>query len=97
MGFLHYGGDVFPMEDRTLLHVQIAVHEVAKHRTAFYLTWMMPRGHGSGRVSAWVTPGVQLLFVFEGNRPARINRAWIDALVQGALDGHGITLQPEPG
>ncbi|MDF2442163.1 MAG: hypothetical protein JWR01_366 [Subtercola sp.] len=96
MGFLHYGGDVYPMDDRTLLHVQIAVHEVARHKPAFYLTWVVPRELGGGRLSAWVTPGVPLLFAFDGGRVARVNRAWVEHLVEGALAGRGIVVVPEP-
>jgi hypothetical protein len=96
MGLLRYGVDVFPFDDRTLLHVQIAIHEALRHERSFFLSWRVRPEDGSGRVSVRITPHVPILFQFDGGRPARINRVWVDTLVASALGGTGLIISPEP-
>jgi hypothetical protein len=96
MGFLRYGAEAFPMEDRALIHLQIAVHEMFQQRASFYLTWIRPLTEGSGRVSILLTPGVHLMFEYSGNRLPRINPGWVDHLVSNARSGTGLLMLPEP-
>lgn len=96
MGFLHYGGEVFPLDDRTLVHLQIAIYEARAGGREFYITWPIPRDSGSGRLSAWLTPGIPVLFEYEGSRVPRINRAWVEKLAHSAITGTGLVVTPEP-
>lgn len=96
MGFLHYGTEAFPMEDRALMHVQITLHELLRQKATFYLTWIKPKEQGSGRISLLISPGVHLMFSFEGSRVPRINPTWIQDLIAHATTGTGLVLLPEP-
>jgi hypothetical protein len=96
MGFLHYGGQVFPLDDRTLMHLQIAIYEARAGGREFYVTWPIPREMGSGRLSAWLTPGIPVLFEYEGSRVRRINRSWVEQLAHSAMTETGLVVTPEP-
>ena len=51
---------------------------------------------GSGRRSFWIHPSVPLQFHFFGSRNPRINRGWIEELMQAASGPSGLTIVPEP-
>ena len=53
-------------------------------------------GDGSGRRSFWMHPSVPLQFHFFGSRSPRINRLWIEELMQAASGPNGLTIVPEP-
>jgi hypothetical protein len=53
-------------------------------------------GDGSGRRSFWIHPSVPLQFHFFGSRMPRINRVWIEEMMQAASGPVGLTIPPEP-
>lgn len=82
------------IDDRTLAHLRIVV--MNKLRRAEPFMFDIEIGDGSGRRSFWLHPSVPLQFHFFGSRNPRINRAWIEELMQVASGPNGLSITPEP-
>jgi len=76
------------IDDRTLAHLRIVVMNKLRRTEAFMFD--VEVGDGSGRRSFWMQ------FHFFGSRNPRINRAWIEDLMQAASGPNGLTITPEP-
>jgi hypothetical protein len=96
MGRFIYGGtgDSVDIEDRTLAHLRIVVMNKLRRSESFMFD--VEIGDGSGHRSFWINPSVALQFHFFGSRAPRLNRVWIEALMQSASSVNGLTLTPEP-
>ena len=101
MGNLHYYSQVFPVEDRTLSHVQVVVGVKLRRHEPFFLSWTSGSAQGSGRHSLWIDRGVPLHFEYIGNRHPAVNREWIEQLITAANGPAGVNLADprnhEPG
>lgn len=82
------------IDDRTLAHLRIVV--MNKLRRAEPFMFDVEVGDGSGRRSFWIHPAVPLQFHFFGSRLPRINRLWVEELMQTASGPNGLTIIPEP-
>lgn len=82
------------IDDRTLAHLRIVVMNKLRRSEPFMFD--VEVGDGSGRRSFWIHPSVPLQFHFFGSRPARINRLWVEELMQAASGPGGLTILPEP-
>ena len=82
------------IDDRTLAHLRIVVMNKLRRSEAFMFD--VEIGDGSGRRSFWIHPSVPLQFHFFGSRNPRINRAWIEELMQSASGPSGLQIVPEP-
>ena len=82
------------IDDRTLAHLRIVVMNKLRRSEAFMFD--VEIGDGSGRRSFWIHPSVPLQFHFFGSRNPRINRAWIEELMQSASGPNGLSIVPEP-
>jgi hypothetical protein len=82
------------IDDRTLAHLRIVV--MNKLRRAEPFMFDVEVGDGSGRRSFWIHPSVPLQFHFFGSRMPRINRLWVEELMQAASGPTGLTILPEP-
>jgi hypothetical protein len=82
------------IDDRTLAHLRIVV--MNKLRRAEPFMFDVEVGDGSGRRSFWIHPSVPLQFHFFGSRMPRINRLWVEELMQTASGPNGLTIIPEP-
>lgn len=87
-------GNAVDIDDRTLAHLRIVV--MNKLRRAEPFMFDVEIGDGSGRRSFWIHPSVPLQFHFFGSRQPRINRAWVEDLMQAASGPAGLTIIPEP-
>jgi hypothetical protein len=96
MGNLHYDGHTFAFEDRTLVHLQVAIGAKLRRNESFFPSWKRPTSEGSGHLSMWMQPSIPLLFEFVGNRDPHINPAWIQQLTESSNSGGGLHLLPEP-
>ncbi|MET0726443.1 MAG: hypothetical protein ABWY36_08850 [Leifsonia sp.] len=96
MGALVYSaGTSYEMDDRTLAHVKVAVGLRLRRHESFYLTWMVPPGHGSGRISIWVSPAIPLEFRFASGRVLELNRQWLQAMNTSAEGEAGMLIMHE--
>ena len=82
------------IDDRTLAHLRIVVMNKLRRSESFMFD--VEIGDGSGRRSFWMHPGVPIQFHFFGSRQPRINRMWIEELMQAASSPNGLTIVPEP-
>ena len=82
------------IDDRTLAHLRIVVMNKLRRSEAFMFD--VEVGDGSGRRSFWIHPSVPLQFHFFGSRSPRINRLWIEELMQSASGPSGLQIVPEP-
>lgn len=82
------------IDDRTLAHLRIVVMNKLRRGEPFMFD--VEIGDGSGRRSFWMHPGVPLQFHFFGSRQPRINRAWVEELMQASSGPNGLNITPEP-
>jgi hypothetical protein len=96
MGQLIYGAETaYEMDDWTLVHIEAAAGAKLRRRDSFYLNWVIPPAHGSGRVSLWLAPGIPLQFHFLGGTTRTLNPLWVRAMELTAVSDHGMTVLPE--
>ena len=82
------------IDDRTLAHLRVVVMNKLRRTEAFMFD--VEIGDGSGRRSFWMHPSVPIQFHFFGSRQPRINRAWVEDLMQTASGPNGLSITPEP-
>ena len=82
------------IDDRTLAHLRIVVMNKLRRSDSFMFD--VDHADGSGRRSYWMHAGVPIQFQFFGSRQPRINRAWIEELMDAASGPNGLTILPEP-
>jgi hypothetical protein len=95
MGTLRYGSDHLELDDRTLAHLQVVVVSKLRKGEAFLLSWNAQPEQGSGRYALWVETGIPIVFRYDGSRPIRINRAWLDSMMERSYTLAGLDLMPE--
>ena len=97
MGRLSYDGvEKLEIDDRALAHLQLVIGSKLRRGESFLFTWRPDTSLGGGRVSVWMHPHASLVFRFAGSRPLRINRAWVEAMMNAANSPAGLSLVPEP-
>jgi len=82
------------IDDRTLAHLRIVMMNKLRRSEPFMFD--VEVGDGSGRRSFWIHPSVPLQFHFFGGRSPRINRLWVEDLMQTASGPNGLSIGPEP-
>lgn len=82
------------IDDRTLAHLRIVVMNKLRRSEPFMFD--IEIGDGSGRRTFWLHPSVPMQFHFFGSRNPRINRLWVEELMQVASGPNGLTITPEP-
>lgn len=99
MGQLTYGdaGVVILFDDRTLLHIQLAIGPKLRRREGFFFSWIddLEIG-GGGRSALWLDHSIPLLFTFGADRRNEINPEWIELLSRSASSASGMQLMSEP-
>ncbi|MDD7927987.1 DUF7882 family protein [Microbacterium thalli] len=87
-------GNSVEIDDRTLAHLRIVIMNKLRRSEPFMFDIDLPRG--GERRSYWIHPSVPLQFHFSGSRQPRINRYWVEELMQVASGPSGLSLVPEP-
>lgn len=98
MGSLTYGAGTpeIDIEDRTLAHLQFVIAVKLRRNEQFMLTWEHGMERGGGRSAIWISPYIPVHFRYTGGRPPKLNRAWLEALVDAANGPSGLHHVPEP-
>jgi hypothetical protein len=93
MGFFVYD-DVraIRIDDRVLAHLQVVVIDKLRRQEKFVLNLK----NGQALVTMWLNAYTPMQFVYEGNRPPRINIAWIERLAGEAGLTGVLEMLPEP-
>ncbi len=96
MGRFIYGsaGNSVDIDDRALAHLRIVI--MTKLRRSEPFMFEADIGDGSGRRCFWISPSLPIQLHFFGSRQPRINRLWIEQLMQAASGPNGLTIGPEP-
>lgn len=94
LGQLLYGlgSEPFPIDDRTLAHLEIVVLAKLRRNESFALSLEVPVG---GRTTLWLGSSSVLQFRFDNGRH-EINRAWLEELIDSANTTAGMRIVPEP-
>ncbi len=87
-------GNSVEIDDRTLAHLRIVMMNKLRRSEPFMFDIDLPRG--GERRSYWIHPSVPLQFHFSGSRQPRINRHWVEELMQVASGPSGLSVVPEP-
>ncbi|WP_306455236.1 DUF7882 family protein [Leucobacter celer] len=96
MGHLVYAASVeYPVEDRALAHLKVAIGMKLRRQESFFLSWTNPVERGSGRVSLWLSPSIPLIFRFSGSRAPELNETWIEVLGELSHTPRGLILITE--
>lgn len=97
MGQLTYGCMVAAtFDDRTLAHLQFVIGQKLGRGEAFFLTWVHDVESGGGRTSLWLHPHIPLHFSFSGTGAMKLNRTWLEELMQGSYAASGVHVCSEP-
>jgi hypothetical protein len=98
MGQFIYGNPsvAVDFDDRVLAHLKVVVLAKVCRGESFTFSWEYTAAAGSGHSSIWIHPTIPLQFNFLGNREPRLNRAWVEELMQLANTPAGLRLTPEP-
>jgi hypothetical protein len=90
MGQLRYGSptQTFPVDDRTLAHVEIVTLAKLRRGEPFALTIPSPTG---GRSTLWVNASSTLVFELDGEA-GPIDRPWLESLIESANGAAGLRL-----
>ena len=98
MGKFIYGTPSIAVDfdDRALAHLKAVMLSKVRRGESFTFSWEYTKATGSGHSSIWIHPTIPLQFDFAGSREPRLNRAWIEQLVQLTNTPAGLRLVPEP-
>jgi hypothetical protein len=98
MGKFIYGTPSIAVDfdDRVLAHLKVVIMAKIRRGESLMFSWEYTAAHGSGHSSVWINPGIPMQFDFLGSREPRLNRAWIDELVQLSNTPSGLRVLPEP-
>jgi len=83
-------------DDRVLAHLKVVILAKVRRGESFTFSWEYAAANGSGHSSIWINPAIPLQFDFSGSREPRLNRLWVDELVQLANTPAGLRVVPEP-
>ena len=73
------------IDDRTLAHLRVAIVNKLRRSESYSMTWEHGVENGSGRTT-----------IFNGNRPPKLNRLWIEQMLLSANSTAGLQFVPEP-
>ncbi|NQX12507.1 hypothetical protein HQQ80_12775 [Microbacteriaceae bacterium VKM Ac-2855] len=98
MATLIYGPQRLEVEfgERELAHLKVAVLAKLRRSESFSLAWTEPERHGHGRSSIWVHPAIAMQFRFRERSRQRLNRAWVEQMLEAASLHGELTMMPEP-
>jgi hypothetical protein len=98
MGQFIYGNPsvAVDFDDRVLAHLKVVVLAKVRRGESFTFSWEYTAAAGSGHSSIWIHPTIPLQFNFLGSREPRLNRVWVEELMQLANTPAGLRLTPEP-
>lgn len=98
MGQFIYGTPSISVDfdDRVLAHLKVVILSKVRRGESFAFSWEYEESQGSGRSSIWIHPAVPLQFNFDGGNEPKLNRSWVEQLVQSANTPSGLRVLPEP-
>ena len=83
-------------DDRVLAHLRAVIVAKLRRNESFTFSWDYEGAAGEGHSSVWLNPGIAVQFDFSNGRAPRLNKLWLDELVQLANTPAGLRIVPEP-
>lgn len=83
-------------DDRVLAHLKAVIVAKLRRNESFTFSWEYEASSGSGHTSVWLNPAIPVQFDFLGSRAPRLNKAWLEELIQLANSPAGLRVTPEP-
>jgi len=82
MGNLEYNSSRPPIDvdDTTLAHLKIIIGTKLRRQESFMMTWL-PEKTATGRLTIWMNPSIPLVFEFDDPKPAAIDAARIQRMM----------------
>jgi len=95
MGTLFYGSARTPIsiDDRLLAHVKVVVTSKLRRNEAFLVSWDEPPENGSGRGSVFIHPTCDLIYRFDGSRPAALDQELLESMAAESMSSRGLVIQ----
>ncbi|MDN4615312.1 ATP-dependent DNA ligase [Leifsonia sp. F6_8S_P_1B] len=98
MGYLMYDSTTrIDFEDRVLAHIEVAIISKLRRRESFALSWRESSDGGNGRSTVWMDVSIPLRFRYEGSRPPKLDRDWVERLLSSASSSSGLLVTDEDG
>lgn len=98
MGYLMYDSTTrVDFEDRILAHIEVAIISKLRRRESFALSWREASDNGNGRSTVWMDVSIPLRFRYEGSRPPKLDREWVERLISSASSSSGMLVTDEDG
>jgi hypothetical protein len=90
--FFYDNSRAIEVDDRTLAHLQVVIIDKLRRGECFSLSL----SDGKRLAMMLVSPFTPLQFVYEGTRPVRLNRLWVEELATHVGLSGVLALTPEP-
>lgn len=97
MGTLTYGipSVIVEFDDRLLAHLRAVIVTKLRRSESFLFTWT--HHGGEAEASLWIHPSIAMQFDLITGDDTKLNKQWLDALVERANSPGGLRIVPEPG
>ena len=95
MGTLFYGAARTPIsvDDRLLAHLKVIVTSKLRRNESFLLSWDEPPENGSGRGSVFIHPTCDLIYRFDGSRPAELDQDLLETMATQSTSNRGLVIE----
>src|SRR4051794_28421510 len=95
MGTLYYGSSRTPIliEDRVLAHLKIVITSKLRRSESFLLSWDEPNENGSGRASVFIHQTCDLIYRFDGSRPADLDQQLLETMAAESTSTRGLHIE----
>jgi hypothetical protein len=95
MGTLFYGSARTPItvDDRLLAHLKVIVTSKLRRNESFLLSWDEPPENGSGRGSVFIHPTCDLIYRFDGSRPAELDQDLLETMATQSMSNRGLVIE----
>jgi hypothetical protein len=95
---VYEGALVLEFEDRLLRHLEHVMVTRLRRNEPFAFKWeQKPSGGEESHGTVWVSTATSLQFRYAGpRRVEKLNRHWIEALIQSTYQPVGLVAVPEP-
>jgi hypothetical protein len=92
MGTLYYGAARTPIsiDDRALAHLKVVATSKLRRNESFLVSWDEPPENGSGRGSIFIHPTCDLIYRFDGSRPAELDQELLETMATQSMSTRGL-------
>ncbi len=95
MGTLYYGAARTPIviDDRLLAHLKVVATSKLRRNESFLISWDEPPENGSGRGSVFIHANCDLVYRFDGARPAELDQQLLETMSAESMSSRGLVIE----